>query len=466
MQSAIGAEIVPARRGWNRTALPRLDRLPLAITLILAVLLAAAVSGQIAILTFPVKLAVLCVVGAAASALMFSRPVLFPLCGYIFIVPFDTLLQTGGGTITKFLGLGSAVALVLVLTDRRRVIGAPMVTGLWALYLVWSVASYTWSDVPMYRNELIMANIQEFVLFAIAAMVRVRDGELRMLLTTALAGATMFAAFGIWIFLHAPKSVSGAGGGRLSIQMTANSYVNADHFSAALIMPIALAVVGLLHTQGWRKTLFGGSLMIMFAGAFVSGTRGSFIAIAAMWVYLLIVHRQRLQLAAVAAVGMLASIPFPNVWMRFFDPGQGEAGGRYGIWGIAWAAFKQRPWLGYGVDNFRIAYSQFYISSAHGLNIIPWMQDAHNVIVSSVVELGLIGLVLVLVAWFFQYRIMRMIPRSSSLFSTRVAIETGTVGLFVNALAVDLMFYKYLWVAFMLGAFVRSAYLTQKEPVT
>ena len=40
-------------------------------------------------------------------------------------------------------------------------------------------------------------------------------------------------------------------------------------------------------------------------------------------------------------------------------------------------------------------------------------------------------------------------------------IEAGTLGLFVNALSVDLMFYKYLWVAFMLGAFVRSAYLNQ-----
>jgi O-antigen ligase len=433
--------------------------------LILAVLLGLAVSGQITILTFPVKLAVLGVIGAAAAALMFSRPVLFPLCAYIFVVPFDTLLQTGSGTITKFIGLGTALVLVLVLTDRRRIIGAPMVTGLWALYLAWSVASYMWSDVPMFRNELITASIEQFALFAIAAMLRVRAGELRILLSAALAGATVFAAFGIWIFLNASKSVSGAGEGRLSIQMTANSYVNADHFSAALVMPIALAVVGLLHTRGWRKALFAGSLMIMFVGAFVSGTRGSFIAIAAMWVYLLIVHRRRLQLAAVALIGLLASIPFPNVWIRFFDPGQAEAGGRYGIWGIAWAAFKQRPLFGYGVDNFRIAYGQFYVQYAHGHIISPWWQDAHNVIVSNVVELGLVGLVLVLVAWFFQYRIVRLIPQSSPLFSTRLAIETGTIGLFVNALAVDVMFEKYLWVAFTLGAFVRSAYLTQKQPI-
>jgi hypothetical protein len=464
MQSAIGAEIKSTRQGWPRAALPRLDRLPLAIVVLLALILAAAVSGHIANLTFPVKIAVGCVVGAAAVALVLSRPVLFPLCAYIFVVPFDLLLQTGAGTITRYLGLGTAAVLILVLTDRRRVIGAPMVTGLWGLYLVWSVASYMWSEVPMYRNDLIMTNIQLFALFAITAMVRVRVGELRILLSSVLAGATAFAAIGIFYFLTTARS--GTGVARLSIQLNSTSAVNADHFSAALIMPIALAVVALLQTQGWRKILFAGLLITMFAAVFASGTRGSFIAIGAMWAYLLIVHRQRLQLAAVAGVGMLASIPFPNVWMRFFDPSQGEAGGRYGIWGIALGAFKHRPWFGYGIDNFRIAYSQFYISSAHGLNITPWMQDAHNVIVSTIVELGVVGLVLVLVAWFYQYRIVSMIPRSSPLFSARIAIETGTIGLFVNALAVDLMFYKYLWLAFTLGALVRSAYLSQKQPVT
>ena len=462
MQFALGVDASSLRRLPRQ--LPRIDRLPLALIAVLALLLAVVVSSQgIANLSFPVKLAVLGVIGVAAASLFYARPLLFPLCAYVFMVPFDTLLNTGPGTITKFLGTASAIAMILVLTDRRRVIGAPAVALVWAAYLAWSVASYMWSAVPLYRNELLMANIELFAIFAIASMIRIGERELWSILGAALAGGTIFAGFGVWIFRNAPSAVSGSSGERLAMQLTKTSYVNADHFSAALIMPIALGLVAMLHYGGWRKVLFGAALLVLFAGAAVSGTRGSFIAIGVMWLYLMICYGKRLQLALIAGAGLLATIPFPNVWIRFTDPGQGEAGGRFNIWGIAWDAFRHRPLFGIGVDQFRIAYSQSYLANAHGQLITRWVQDPHNVIVSNAVELGVVGLVLILAAWFYQFRIVSVIPRSSPLFGARIACEAGTLGLFVNALAVDLMFYKYLWVAFMLGAFVRSAYLSQSE---
>lgn len=454
----------PANITFQAAALPRLDRLPIALITLLAALTGVVIAGQgMTNLDFPVKLAVLAVVGSAAAVLAFSRPILFPLSAYLFMVPFDTLLQTGTGTITKFLGLATTAVMLVVLTDRQRVIGAPTAVVLWAVYLAWSVASYLWSEIPMYRSELLVATIQLFALFTIAAMLRIRVRELWILLGAALAGGTAFAAFGVWIFRNAASTVSGSGGDRLAIQMTRTSYVNSDHFSAALVMPIALALVATLHFTGWRKVLCAASLLVLLAGLFVSGTRGSFIAIGVVWLFLLISYGKRLQLAALAVIGLLASIPFPNVWLRFFDPNQGEAGGRYGIWGIAWAAFKHHWLLGIGANQFRLAYAESFLANAKGRLIHPWMEDAHNLIVSNAVELGIIGLVLLMAAWFYQFRIAGSIPRSSPLFSARVAIEAGTLGLFVNAISLDIMFYKYLWMAFMLGALVRNAYLSELE---
>jgi O-antigen ligase len=462
MQSAIGADGFGLRRLSRQ---PHFERLPLILGSVLALLLALVVSRLgIQNLTFPVKLAVLGVCAIAAAWLFYARPLLFPLCAWVFAVPFDTLLQTGGGTITKFLGVASAFALILILTDRRRVIGAPAGALLWAAYLAWSLASYIWSAQPGFRNDLLVSNIELFAIFVIASMVRISKRELGWILGAALAGGTAFAAFGVWLFHNAPAQISGATSGRLAIRMNHTAYVNADHFSASLVMPVALAIVGMLHFGGWRKVLFIAALIVLFAGVFVSGTRGSFIAIAVMWAYLLIVHARRLQLALIAGVALVSSLAIPNVWIRFTDPGQAEAGGRFSIWGIAWDAFKHRPLLGIGADQFQIAYSQSYLAHAHGQVIDRWVQDPHNVIVSNAVELGVIGLALILVAWFFQFRIAKAIPRSSpALFSARIAIEAGTLGLFVQALSLDIMFYKYLWVAFILGAFVRSAYLTQSS---
>jgi len=38
-----------------------------------------------------------------------------------------------------------------------------------------------------------------------------------------------------------------------------------------------------------------------------------------------------------------------------------------------------------------------------------------------------------------------------------MALEAATVGLFINALSLDILFYKYLWIAFVLGVLIRNA---------
>jgi O-Antigen ligase len=444
---------------------PRLDRLPVAITAVLAAFTAILIANQgLANLDAAVKLAVFGVIGIAGAWLAVSRPVLFPLSAYLFVVPFDTLLQTGTGTITKFLGLATAVVLLIVLTQRRRVIGAPTAVVLWTAYMIWSAASYIWSEIPFYRSELLVTMFQLFVLFAIAATLRLRVRELWFLLGVTLAGGTAFAAFGVYLFRNAPSAISGSASDRLAIRLSQTSYVNSDHFSAALVMPIALALVAALHFGGWRKALCATSLLVLLTGLLVSGTRGSFIAVGFVWLYLAIFYGKRLQLAGLALMGLIASIPFPNVWMRFVDPGQGEAGGRFGIWSIGWDAFKHYWLLGVGANQFRLAYSESFLVASKGLLNHPWMEDAHNLLVSNAVELGVVGLALILAAWFYQFRIVACVPRSSPLFIARIAVEAGTVGLFINAISVDLMFYKYLWAAFTLAVLVRNAYLSDPQP--
>jgi hypothetical protein len=51
------------------------------------------------------------------------------------------------------------------------------------------------------------------------------------------------------------------------------------------------------------------------------------------------------------------------------------------------------------------------------------------------------------------------IARASSLGAARSAVEAGTLGLFVVAMALDVMWYKYVWIAFMIGVLVRNAAL-------
>jgi O-antigen ligase len=411
-----------------------------------------------------VKIFAVVVIGIAGGAVVCYRPVLFPLAAFLFMVPFDTLLQTGAGTITKFLGLAAAAVALVVMMDRRRTVTPPIAVAFWAAYLLWNVASLMWSQDPSYRTELLAGTAELFGLYLVFSMLRVSVREVQTLLAFTLAGGIALSAFGIWLFVNGSDVQSSAASTRLAISMSTTSVINSDHFAAALVLPFALAIVAALHNTGWRKALYAALVLALLGGIFVSGTRGSLIAVGAMGVYLAVFYGFRRQIAVIALGGLALSAAFPNMWMRFFDPSQGEAGGRYGIWAIGWDAFKQHWLLGIGTGQFRLAYAESYLRVGSSVLNHPWFEDAHNIIASNGVELGIVGLVLILAAWYYQVRVAaRSVSRISPLFHVRMALEAATVGLFVNALSLAILFYKYLWIAFILGVLVRNAAVATEQ---
>ncbi len=452
-----------------RLGLPVLDarvQRSIGLALILALLLAGAaaaavLAGRTAYDTAVVAV-VVAIAAAVALALAVHRPVLFPFLAYIGAVPFDNVLQTGGGTITKFLGVASAIAFLLVMLDRRRTIAPPIAIAGWAVFLVWSVASLMWANDPAFGAQSLLQVCELFILCTIAATLRVRAAEIPPMMIATVVGGVASSLYGVYMFRSGHISQTDVLSQRLSISFGSGSFINADHFAAALVFPLAIALTGFLRLRGWQRVASAVAFLLLLVGVLVSATRGSLVALGVMAVYLAIVERRRVQLFVLGAIGLAASAAMPNIWLRFLDPEQGGFGGRSGIWKIAGAAFREHWLLGAGTGNFRLAYRDAYLSVGQsGYFYHRWMEDSHNLIVNTGVELGVIGVVLVLAAWVLQFRTTSRIPRTSSLGGVRSAIEAGTIGLFVVAMTVDIMWYKYLWIAFMLAVLARNAWETE-----
>lgn len=442
------------------------QRLALTIAVALAGTAVAAVVLQgMANLALPVKACALLAAAAVSLALAVYRPVLFPFVAYLAAVPFDNLLQTGGGTITKFLGVTSALIVLLVLTDRRRTIAPPLAIAGWAAFLAWSVTSLMWADSPRFGLATLLQVLELFALFSIFAMLRVRQAEFRWMMLATVAGGIVCSLYGVYMYEGGHIQRTDALSERLNISFGSGSFINADHFAGALVFPAAIALVGVLRLRGWKRIAAGAAFLILLGGILVSATRGSLIAIGVMLVYLAIVERRRMLVLAITVAGLAASFAMPNIWLRFLDPDQGDLGGRAGIWRIGLAAFRAHWLAGDGTGNFRLAYGEAYLKVAQsGPFFHAWAEDSHNLLVNTGVELGIVGVVLVLAAWILQFRTVARIPRESSFGYARSAIEAGTLGLFVVAMTVDLMWYKYLWVAFTLGALARNAWLARGLP--
>jgi hypothetical protein len=72
-------------------------------------------------------------------------------------------------------------------------------------------------------------------------------------------------------------------------------------------------------------------------------------------------------------------------------------------------------------------------------------------LVGTITELGVVGLVFVIAAWYVSFRQLKVIPKTSEWFGLRLAFEGVIVALFAMALTIDVMYIKYVWLAHSLA---------------
>jgi hypothetical protein len=361
-----------------RSALPSLPQLPfLVIVLVAAAAVALTVTGR-SDYVFPVKVAIALLVAIASISAVFWKPAIFPIAAYLFAVPFDNLLQTGGGTVTKMLGAASVVvALLVMIGDRRRTLTPALPAVLaWLAFIAWSVVSLSWSIALVDSYSWVTTVLELFVLYAVFATFRIREDEVRVLVWAIIAGGLACSAYGLWLY-HTGTFVQTSGAQlRLDIKFGVNGStgsINADHFSGALVLPIALALAVTLRVRGLRKWIGWATVFMLFGGVFVSGTRGAVIAIGLVCLYLIIFSPYgRKQLVAMGVAGFLGSLALPTVWLRFADPTQGAGDGRFAIWSIGWDAFRTHWLAGSGAGDFRDAYTAAFFKAYQMDRVRPW----------------------------------------------------------------------------------------------
>jgi exopolysaccharide production protein ExoQ len=289
----------------------------------------------------------------------------------------------------------------------------------------------------------------------VVAMFPVNARGLRPALIAVLLGGFLAGAYGIYMY----HSGAGVFGDRLWIRTDDSSW-NPDQFAMALLLPLAISIYIILNERGiFTRLCACGAFGTMVIALFLSGARGALLAFIAMLVYIVWFDRRRGQLLAmslpVAVVGVIAA--GPSFMQRWQTAGQSGGSGRTEIWKVGWMAFKHNWLFGAGYANFPLAYNRAFIDVFQPI-FVHWGRASHNILIGGAVELGIIGLVLLLLAWWGQFRLLRDIPRTDSLYPLRVVLEASIIGLFICGLFADIMIEKYPWLAFMVVALVRTAW--------
>ncbi len=98
---------------------------------------------------------------------------------------------------------------------------------------------------------------------------------------------------------------------------------------------------------------------------------------------------------------------------------------------VSWDAFKEKPILGWGPENYNIAYNKYY-DPAYSYYAEDWFDRAHNKIVEVAVMQGVIGLVAYLVLFIAGFYVL--FRRLSGSFWLKPLLAAAFIGYFVQNL--------------------------------
>ncbi len=129
-------------------------------------------------------------------------------------------------------------------------------------------------------------------------------------------------------------------------------------------------------------------------------------------------------------------------------------GGRFVVWEGAWKSFLEKPWLGWGLENFEISFTKNYnpCMGTDKCGSDVWYDRAHNIIFDTLANTGILGFLSYLGIFVSAFLILwRQFSRQNITFWAAGILSVVLISYFVQNLTVFDMINSYAMFFLVLG---------------
>ncbi len=385
------------------------------------------------------------------SPLVVSTKFFFP-----FVAPKTTFFRIGVEIIF------AAYLLLAASNSRYRPKINPLAIAVFLFIAVFILTSFTginfdrsfWSTYERMTGIWTMLHLLAFFIVLSGVFKERKDWE-------RLLGVSIIVGVILSLYILSGKGISTRGGGTIG---------NTSFMAAYLLFDIFFAVALFLSKKGGWRIFAGISLVPMLYVVFDVSARG---AHASFWLgifllamgYLFFSRRKNLKRLAWAVVlFLIISVSLALVFQPPFLKDRADKllykqmTPRFTVWEMAWEGFKERPVLGWGPENFNVAFNQNFnpclFTARCGKEI--WFDRAHNIVMDTLVTMGAVGFLSYLAIFGTAlFGILKIIPRISNIRDIFLPLGMGVllvIYFFHNMLVFD-MINTYL-VFFLVLAFI------------
>ncbi len=393
-----------------------------------------------------------------------ERPLIFPFGLFVVLAPFESILNVGHvGTINKLIGIATFGAITLSMIRRGQLVKPSPAMLTWLGLLVWMGISAFWSiDIQNWQDNYFTV-AQNFILYGAVALTIATPADIEILSTCAVVGGLAASAVALWPLVTGGTLLRA--GARISLPANnVHHHSDPNIFAASLLLPYAILFSSTLASR--RLTSLAGNLAglgLVTITIVLSGSRAAMLATLALTIYIMLANRRRRLFAlGLLIIACAAVLPFGfDIASRWSNAISSGGAGRTDIWTVALLAFKSHWLFGWGYGSFESAYDKFVLQAP--LNYyVNWHRAPHDILIETGVDLGIVGILMVGFAFFMQFRDL-FLPATGFLDDLRIALQATVLGICVDALFLDFMDRKFLWVLFMMIALVRSTIINKRR---
>ena len=373
------------------------------------------------------------ITGESSVTLRKSRTSFFDIRLYIYVIllPVGTGLAgiIGNISLMNYFAIGIMICGITSCITRRVIkINSKIIPTL--LYYFYTVLSILWSPNAS-LNWYVMTNAANFVLLVILNLHEWKNSEIESVNRCVLISQLV-------VLYAVATNISSLFSYRLSITIV--STIGTSDFACGLCLIIALwmRIASTTEKPLWRFISLI-AIAVDVAIIIMAGSRGALVMVAAMvLVWLFLSSYSRKTRIAITVAVLAALFIFSNYFMELMPSTitsrltlsaiqSSRGSGRFNIWRLAWESFVNsniiKMTFGNGFDSFLHAISY----GSHGGH-----QDllAHNVLIQTMIEGGIVGLVLLIRMMMTQIRLAWK--------SNDNMMKIALIGLFVAALSIDM----------------------------
>jgi O-antigen ligase len=457
----MGMRAAPDGPGWEQWLRQRLT--PPTLLSITAITFALAAGVTIANGKWFYLLAIV------AVPLVLLRPVEFALGAFALLVPFDSVAAIGGGqgsstSLNWFVGGAGAAILLFVGLAGDRLDKPKRTTVSWALFVGWSAITILWALDQKTALSSLPTAISLLIMYFVATSLRITKRELSGILVCTTLGGLAAALYAIYSHYQGISyhSILGMVTMRSSLVIGSRE-TDPNEFANSLLLPFSLAF-GMFLSARRRiaKTALLAAVAIILLSVFLTMSRGgllSLIVIAVVYVYRL---RVKLRVLVPIALGGILLLAAPSLFFKRISEALETGGaGRTDIWVAGLEAAKSYGVFGAGLGNFPVAFDRF---AGYATHFEGYTRGSHNIFLNVLVELGIVGLVLLLNAFRNELR-GRKFADFISPFHSAVACEAAAWGMLAGGMFLDILWRKAFWLVWiMLAAATRLQKSASQTP--